>query len=113
MRAATKEGWKHHTDNLAQQFLLAPQTPFDLGDQAFGEPQVLQSLLQGFSGLLRLAAVSFEALLCGAITTASGFGVFVCTSFGWGHGDSFALCGSWVDGVKDTRPRQGESGAAL
>jgi hypothetical protein len=41
---------------------LAPQTPFDLGDQVFGEPQVLQSLLKGLSGLLRLVAVALEAL---------------------------------------------------
>jgi hypothetical protein len=42
--------------------LLAPQTPFDLGEQVFGEPQVLQSLVKGLSGLLRLATVALEAL---------------------------------------------------
>jgi len=40
---------------------LAPQTPFDLDDQVFGEPQVFQSLLKGLSGLLRLAEVALEA----------------------------------------------------
>jgi len=48
---------------------LAPQTPFDLGDQVFGEPQVLQSLLKGLSGLVRLVAVALEAL-SGSMTPA-------------------------------------------
>src|SRR5215475_11947547 len=69
--ATPEERGKHHTDDLAQQFLLAPQTPCDLGDQVFGEPQVLQSLVKGLSGLLRLAAVTGEALLSVAVATLS------------------------------------------
>jgi hypothetical protein len=48
---------------------LAPQTPFELGDQVFGESQVLQSLLKGLSGLVRLVAVALEAL-SGSMTPA-------------------------------------------
>ena len=56
--AATEEGRKHDTDDLAQQFLLAPQTSFKLGYQAGGEAQVMERLLESFGDALRLAAVA-------------------------------------------------------
>jgi hypothetical protein len=40
---------------------LAPQAPFNLGYQVFGKAQVMERLLQGLRGLLRLTAVALEA----------------------------------------------------
>jgi hypothetical protein len=70
---------------LPQKLVLAAQAPFDLGHEVFRQPQVIEGLLKGFSGLLRLAAVVREAFLCGAITAASGFGMLFGGSFVWGH----------------------------
>ena len=73
---------------------MAPETPFDLGHDVFRQPQVIEGLLEGLGGVLRLAAVSLEALVRFAITAPSGFGVFLCISCAWGHGHSFTLlCG--------------------
>ncbi len=76
---------KHHPDDLGHEFLLAPQASFELGDQVFGEAQVLQSVLEGLSGLLRLASVTLQALLRLQAAPVSGFGMFFGASFGWGH----------------------------
>jgi hypothetical protein len=38
--------------------------------------------LEGLGGVLRLAAIPCEALVRFETTTPSGFGVFLCTSFG-------------------------------
>jgi hypothetical protein len=65
---------------------LAPQTPFHLSHEVFGEAQGMESLLQGLGGLLCLAAVTLEALLGFEVATLSGFRVFFCISFGWRHG---------------------------
>ena len=46
----------------------------------------MESLLQDLGGVLRLAAITCEALLRCAITTSSGFGVLCGISFVWGHG---------------------------
>jgi hypothetical protein len=62
--------------------LLAVQAPFDLGHEVCRKPQAIEGLLEGLGGVLRLAAVSREALLGFEVATPSGFGVFFCVSFG-------------------------------
>src|SRR5262249_61117320 len=74
----------HHSTKLAQQLLLAPYAAFDLGHEVFRQPQVIEGLLEGLSGPLRLAAVVREALLRCAISASSGFGVFFHGSCAWG-----------------------------
>jgi hypothetical protein len=64
---------------------LAAQAPFDLGHEVFRKPQLIEGLLEGHGGVLRLAAVTCEALLRCAITASSGFGVLFGISFVWGH----------------------------
>jgi hypothetical protein len=71
-----------HTDDLAQQLFLTSQTPFDLGYQVFREAQVLERLFHNLGGVLRLAAISCEALVRFETTMPSGFSEFLCTSFG-------------------------------
>src|SRR5215831_5743874 len=96
VRAAPKEGRTHHPDDLAQKFLLAAQTPFDLGDQVVGEAQVMEGVLQDLRGVLRLATITCEALLRGAAATLSGLRVFFEVSWGGGHGallDAVWICG--------------------
>jgi len=66
--------------------VLTPQTPFDLGHEVFRQSQVIEGLLEGRRGVLRLAAVAREALLRCAITASSGFGVLFGVSFVRGHG---------------------------
>jgi hypothetical protein len=63
--------------------VLAAQTSFDLGHEVFRKPQVIESLLEGFGGVLRLAAVACEALLRFEALTLSSFRVFfgVCPTF--------------------------------
>jgi hypothetical protein len=56
------------------------QTPFDLGDQVFGEAQVMERLLHDRSGVLRLATVTLKALLGFEAATLAVFGVFFCVS---------------------------------
>jgi hypothetical protein len=41
--------------------VLAPQAPFDLGHEVFGQSQVIEGLVEGCGGLLCLAAVALEA----------------------------------------------------
>ena len=65
---------------------MAAQTPFDLGHEVFRKPQGIEGLQESLGSVLRLAAVTFEALLRCAITAASGFGVLFGVSFVWGHG---------------------------
>ena len=45
----------------------------------------MEGLLQGLGGLLRLAAITCEALLRFTITASSGFGVWCGIPFVWGH----------------------------
>jgi hypothetical protein len=66
--------------------LLAAQAPFDLGHEVFRKPQVIEGLLEGLGGVLRLAAIPCEALVRFAITAPSGFGVLFGNSYAWGHG---------------------------
>jgi hypothetical protein len=73
---------------------LAAQTSFDLGYQVFREAQILESLLQDLSGVLRLAAVALEAFLRCAATALSGFGLFFRISLRGRHG-AFLRC-IWV-----------------
>jgi hypothetical protein len=65
--------------------VLAAQAAFNLGHQICRKPQVIEGLLEGRGGVLRLAAVAREALLRCAITAAFGFGVVFGVSFVWGH----------------------------
>src|SRR5262249_25900528 len=83
--AATKEGRKHHPDDLAQQFLLPPEAPFDLGHEVVRQPQVIEGLLEGLSGVLRLTAITLQTLLRRALTAPSGLGGFFRGSCAWGH----------------------------
>src|SRR4029453_7596682 len=76
----------HHPDDFAQELVLAPQTPFDLGHEVFGEAQGIEGLLEGLSGLLCLAAIAYKALVRYAATTLSGFDVLCSVSFAWGLG---------------------------
>src|SRR5713101_3781675 len=91
---APEQGRKHHPTDLAQQLLLASQAALNLDHQVFGDAQVIEGLLEGLSGVLRLTAVSREALVRCAITAPSGFDMFFCASFGWGHGE--LLCTVWI-----------------
>ena len=45
----------------------------------------MEGLLQNPGGVLRLAAITCEALLRCAAAALSGFGVFLRGSFAWGH----------------------------
>jgi len=56
----------------------------------------MERLLERLGGLLCLATVTVEALVYLAITAPSGFGVFFCVSFGWGH--RVLLDAAWVCG---------------
>src|SRR5262249_38518424 len=64
------------THQLAQELLLTAQTLFNLGHEVCRQPQVIEGLLKGFSGLLRLAAITLKALLGFEVATLSGFGLF-------------------------------------
>ena len=66
--------------------MLAAQAPFDLGHKVVRQPQVIEGLLEGLGCMLRLAAVTCEALLCVQVAPVSGFRLFLGASFGWGHG---------------------------
>ena len=56
----------------------------------------MEGVLQDLRGVLRLAAITYEALLCCAATTLSGFYVFFDGSCDEGHG--VLLCAVWVCG---------------
>jgi len=56
--------------------VLAPQAPFDLSHEVFRKPQIIEGLLEGRGGVLRLAAIPCEALLGVQAATLSGFYVF-------------------------------------
>jgi hypothetical protein len=70
--------------------VLAAQTAFKLGHEVFRQPQISEGLLEGFGGLLCLAAITCEAFLRCAATTRSDFGLFLGVSCGEGH--SVLLC---------------------
>ena len=74
--------------------MWAAQAPCDLGHQVFRKTQVMEGLLQGLRGLLRLTAVTLQALLRLQATTLAGFGVPFDGSCGKGHG--VLLCSVWV-----------------
>jgi hypothetical protein len=83
-QAAPEQRGTHHPDDFSQELVLAVQAPFDLGHEVFRQPQVIESLLESLGGVLRLAAVSREALLRCAAATLSGFRVFFEVSWGGG-----------------------------
>ena len=62
--------------------------PADLGHEVFRQPQVIEGLVEGLSGVLRLAAVSRETLMYFKATTFAGFDMFFGVSFARGHGCS-------------------------
>jgi hypothetical protein len=66
--------------------LLPPEASLDLGHEVFRKPQVIEGLLQGLGGVLRLAAVSRETLMHVQVTTLAGFGVLLGVSRAWRHG---------------------------
>jgi hypothetical protein len=69
---------------------------FDLGHKVFRQPEGIEGLVEGLSGMLRLAAVSREARLSCEAATLSGFGVFCDVSRGEGDGaliDSVGVLG--------------------
>jgi hypothetical protein len=75
---------------------LAAQAPFNLGHSLSWKAPVLEGLLQGRGGLLRLVAVTGEALLGFGAVALSGFRVFFEVSCGGGPGALLAsvwLCG--------------------
>jgi hypothetical protein len=78
--------------------VLAVQTPFDLGHEVFRKPQVIEGLLEGRSGMLRLAAVARETRMRFQATTLAGFGVVFGVSFREGHGE--LLCTVWIVGSR-------------
>ena len=47
----------------------------------------MESLFPNLGGVLRLAAITFEALLRFAAAMLFGFGMFLCVSFGSGRGE--------------------------
>jgi hypothetical protein len=83
--SAAKEGRTHHTDDLTQQFLLAAQAALNFSDQVPREIQVMERLFHDLGRMLRLAAITCEALLCCAAATLSGFGVLLSVSFRGRH----------------------------
>ena len=91
--ATAKQGRKHDSKNFAQERVLTLQAPFDLGDEVFRKPQVIERLLEGLGSLLRLAVVTCETLLSLQAAPVSGFGMFFGISFGWGHG--MLQCAVW------------------
>jgi hypothetical protein len=66
--------------------VLAVQAPFDLGGEVVRQPQVIEGLLEGLSGVLRLAAITFEALLRFEAAALSGFGLLFGVSLRERHG---------------------------
>jgi hypothetical protein len=87
---------EHHAKDFAQELVLAAQAPFDLGHEVIWEAQVLESLFHDLGGVLRLAAITCEALLRCAAATLSGFRVVFGVSCAGGHGallDSVWVCG--------------------
>jgi hypothetical protein len=64
---------------------LTSQAALNLGHQVFRDAQVLESLLQDRSSVLRLAAITCEALLRLQATALSGFSLFFGVSFRWAH----------------------------
>jgi hypothetical protein len=69
------------------------QAPFDLGHEVFRQPQVIEGLLEGLDGVLRLAAVAREALVRFAITAPSSFGALFGVSCGGEHGEILRSAG--------------------
>jgi hypothetical protein len=61
--------------------MLTPQASFDLGRKVFGQPEVIEDLLEGFGDVLRLVAVSCEALVRLQATALSGFDLLFGISF--------------------------------
>src|SRR6516162_9128987 len=66
--------------------MWAAQAPCDLGHQVFRKTQVMEGLLQGLRGLLRLTAVTLQALLGFQVATLAGFGVLFGVSCAADHG---------------------------
>ena len=94
-----KETWgKHDPKGFAQELVLTPQTPFDLGQQIYGEAQVLQGLLQGLDGLLCQVVITCEALLRCEAATLSDFRVSFDVWCGGRHGVLLASVGVFSGG---------------
>src|SRR5262245_44272549 len=72
---APEQRGTHHPDDFPQKLVLAVQASFDLGHEVFRQPQVIEGLLKGFSGLLRLVAITCKALLGRAAPALSRLGL--------------------------------------
>ena len=73
--------------------MLAPQASFDLGHEVFRQPQIIEGLLEGRGGMLRLAAVALEAF-SGSVTPAlSRFRLSFMILSGTAHGVLLHLLG--------------------
>jgi hypothetical protein len=75
---------------------LAPQASFKLGHEVFRKAQVIEGLLEGLGGVLRLAAISLEALPRCETAALSGFGLFFGVSVCGRHTALFRFV--WVCG---------------
>jgi hypothetical protein len=104
--AAPKQWGTHHTHDFAQQLLLAAQASGDLGHEVIRQPQGIESLLESFGGVLRLAAITCEALVHFQATTFAGFDRFFDVSCARGHGCSPALLGAILG---DVYPNAGDT----
>jgi hypothetical protein len=94
--AAPEQRGTHHPDDFPQELVLAAQAPFDLGHEVLRKPQVIEGLLEGLGGVLRLAPITFEALVSFEAAALSGFRVFFDVLCGGGHSvllDSVGVCG--------------------
>jgi hypothetical protein len=83
----------------------------------FRKPQVIEGLLEGFSGLLCLEVITCEALLRLQATALSDFSLFFGVSLRWGHAalfDALEVCGGSLSACTCYRPpRVGENGVSL
>src|SRR5262249_1036129 len=65
----------HHPDDFPEEFVLAVQAPFDLGDHGVRQAQFLQGVVEGLSSMLGLAAITSEAFSSGAAPAMFRFGL--------------------------------------
>jgi hypothetical protein len=73
--------------------LLTSQAAFNLSHEVFGEAQVVESLLQDLSGMLRLGVVAMEAFRGGAAPALYRFGLSFMILSDTAHGVLLPLLG--------------------
>ena len=72
---------------------MAAQAPFDFGHEVFRKPQVIEGLLEGRGGLLRLAAVALEAFSGSTAPALYRFRLSFMILSGMAHGVLLHLLG--------------------